>query len=200
MAKMEVECINPIGDQVRNNLYLLTVAAIAIFSLSIISCQSAGNNNAVSNQAANKAAANTAPTTATTPAAETSTSSTATPSDAYKAAYAARKNKDVPGLKKLMSKDIIEFFTEIGAAGDKKQTLDELLMELCEKPQAPTAETRNEKIDGDTATVEYLDEKGGWSTMDFVKEGGGWKLSMPKLDKADLEIGEPKKDNQKKAK
>ncbi len=121
--------------------------------------------------------------TATPAAADISTSSNATPTDAYKAAYGARKNKDVPALKKLMSKDIIEFFTEIGGMGEKKQTLDELLMELCEKPQAATAEARNEKVSGDTATIEYLDEKGDWSTMDFIKEGGGWKLTIPKMDK-----------------
>ncbi len=83
-----------------------------------------------------------------------------------------------------MSKDIMEFFTEISGLGEKKQTIDELLMELCEKPQAPTAEARNERIDGDHATIEYLDEKGDWSTMDFVKEGGGWKLTIPKMDGA----------------
>ncbi len=189
----------------KNNLSLVALSIIAALSLSAASCQKADNSNAASNsnKTANAAVANATPVSnASTPAAaDTSASSTtATPTDAYKAAYAARKNKDVPGLKKLMSKDIIEFFTEIGGAGEKKQTLDELLMELCEKPQAPTAAARNEKIDGDHATIEYLDEKGDWSTMDFIKEGGGWKLTIPKFDKADLEVGEPKKDGPKKGK
>lgn len=176
----------------RSNIIVLAVAAT--MSLSVASCQKADNGNTASNKAANSVVANASPVAnAATPATgETSTNSTVTPTDAYKAAYAARKNKDVPGLKKLMSKDIIEFFTEIGGAGDKKQTLDELLMELCEKPQAPTAEARKEKIDGDHATIEYLDEKGDWSTMDFVKEGGGWKLTIPKMDKPDKKGGDPK--------
>lgn len=182
----------------KNNLSLVALSIIAALSLSAASCQKADNSNTASNKTANTTVANASPA-ATPVAADASTTSTATPTDAYKAAYAARKNKDVPGLKRLMSKDIIEFFTEIGGAGDKKQTLDELLMELCEKPQAPTAEARNEKIDGDHATIEYLDEKGDWSTMDFIKEGGGWKLTIPKFDKADLEVGEPKKDGPKKA-
>ena len=172
--------------KIRSNIVVL--AAAAVLSMSAASCQKADNSNAPSNsnKTANTAVANASPASnASTPAAaDTSTSSTATPTDAYKAAYAARKNKDVPRLKKLMSKEIIEFLTEIGGAGEKKQTLDELLMELCEKQQAPTAEARNEKIDGDYATIEYLDEKGDWSTMDFVKEGGGWKLTIPRMDGA----------------
>ncbi len=168
----------------RTNIIVLSVAAA--LSLSAASCQKADNTNTASNKATNAVVANASPVAnATTPtASDSSTSSTATPTDAYKAAYAARKNKDVPGLKKLMSKDIMEFFTEISGLGEKKQTIDELLMALCEKPQAPTAEARNEKIDGDHATIEYLDEKGDWSTMDFVKEDGGWKLTIPKMDGA----------------
>ncbi len=166
----------------RSNSIVLVVAAA--LSLSVASCQTADPANTASNKIANIAAANASPAAnVAAPAPETVTS-TATPTDAYKAAYAARKNKDVPALKKLLSKDIIEFFTEIGGAGEKKQTVDELLMELCEKPQAPTAEARNEKIDGEFATIEYLDENGDWSTMDFVKEGGGWKLTIPKMDGA----------------
>lgn len=173
--------------KIRSNIVVL--AAAAVLSMSAASCQKADNSNAASNsnKIANTAVANPSPASnASTPAAvdTLASSSTGTPTDAYKAAYAARKNKDVPGLKKLMSKEIIEFLTEIGGAGEKKQTLDELLMELCEKQQAPTAEARNEKIDGNYATIEYLDEKGDWSTMDFVKEGGGWKLTIPRMDGA----------------
>lgn len=157
-------------------------------SLSFTSCQKAANGNAAAaNQPANTAAS--ANQSATVPtSASTDTLTIATPTDAYKAAYAARKNKDVPALKKLMSKDIMEFFTEISGLGEKKQTVDEILMELCEKPQAPTAETRNEKINGDKATLEYLDEKGGWSTMDFLKEDGVWKLTIALPEKGDVEI------------
>lgn len=167
----------------RSNIIVLAVAAA--LSMSVASCQKADNSNTGSNKAANTLVANANPAlnAAAPSATETPINSTATPTDAYKAAYAARKNKDVAGLKKLMSKDIIEFFTEIGGMGDKKQTVDELLMELCEKPQAPTAEARNEKIDGNFATIEYLDENRDWSMMDFVKEDDGWKLTIPRMDK-----------------
>ena len=155
------------------------------------SCQKAENTNSASNQAGNKAVTNANAATntanASTPAvANTTADEAGTPTAAYKAAYAARKNKDVPALKKLMSKDILDFFTEIGGLGEKKQTVDELLMELCEKPQAATAEARNEKINGDKATIEYLDEKGGWSPMEFVKEGGQWKLTIEKPEPGEV--------------
>ncbi len=147
------------------------------------SCQNAANSNTASSPANGNAA--TSANTATAPAGD-NTSTAGTPTAAYMAAYTARKNADLPALKKLLSKDLLEFFAEIGGMGEKKQTLDELLIELCEKPQAPTAEARNERITGDKATIEYLDEYGNWSPMEFVKEDGVWKLTieMPEKDAA----------------
>ena len=103
--------------------------------------------------------------------------SLATPTDAYKTAFAARQKKDVNGLKQVLSKKMLDFFTEMGA--DEKKTLDDELKELAEQPQAASAEARNEKIEGDRATLEYLDERGKWKPMAFVKETGEWKLTMP---------------------
>ncbi len=159
---------------------LLAITAVAMLTAAISGCQGSGNTNTTANNSApaNNAAANSAPANSTTdvPAAATSGG----PTDAYKAAYAARKNKDVPALKKLLSKDILEFLTMIGEAGDKKQTLDQVLMEMCERPQSPNPDSRNEKIVGDKAKLEYLDEKGEWQIMDFVKEDGAWKLTIDK--------------------
>ena len=107
--------------------------------------------------------------------------SLATPTDAYKTAYELRKKKDIEGLKKVMSKDIKDFLTMMGEA--EKKSLDDMLREMVEKPQAETAEARNEKIKGDRATVEYLSETGAWKTMDLEKEGGKWLLTFPKADK-----------------
>lgn len=119
--------------------------------------------------------------TAVPPAAEKAAAgSLATPADAYKTAYAARQEKDVEGLKRALSKDALEFFTTIAEADNK--TVEDVLRQMAERPQAQTAETRNEKVAGDRATLEYLDEKGKWKTMDFVKEGGDWKLTIPKAE------------------
>lgn len=114
----------------------------------------------------------------TDPADEKSGFSLATPTDAYKAAYAARKNKDVKGLKRVLSKDMLEFFGIL--AEDGKSTIDDQLKSLAEKPQNPSNESRNEKITGNTATLEYLNEKGEWKSMDFIKESDGWKLTINK--------------------
>ncbi len=76
-----------------------------------------------------------------------------------------------------MSKELLDFLTEMGQLGDKKQTLDEILMDGGK--ELITDETRNEKIDGDRATVEYRSEGDDWDTMDFVKEDGVWKMSLP---------------------
>ena len=110
--------------------------------------------------------------------------SLATPTEAYKTAYELRKRKDVQGLKSIMSKDIKEFLTMMGE-GDKK-SLDDMIKEMCDKPQADKAESRNEKIKGDTATVEYLNEKGDWKTMDFEKVDGKWLLGFPKAEKESM--------------
>jgi hypothetical protein len=94
------------------------------------------------------------------------------------AGYTARQNKDIATLKRVFSKDAIEFLTEIG--NEEKKTLEDQLRELADRPQATTAETRNEKITGNRATLEYLDEKGKWSPMEFAKEGNDWKIDLPK--------------------
>jgi predicted lipid-binding transport protein (Tim44 family) len=181
---------NKTGDYVNNTKHLTAMALAAVILGASMACQTADNKNAAVNQSANKVVTNAnAPTNSSTPepASDPSSNASGTPTAAYKAAYEARKNKDVAALKKLLSKDILKFFTEIGALGDKKQSLNEMLMELCEKPQAATAEVRNEKITGDKASIEYLDEKGGWSPMEFIKEDGAWKLTIDKLDNEDPE-------------
>ena len=167
-------------------LITLLAAAIAAFS---IACGGAANTGSNANNSAAKAPVN-ASTPANTAAAPQDAlapvGSLATPSDAYRTAYALREKKDVAGLKRVLSKDAIEFLTEIGKAENK--TLDDTVAQMFEKPQAKTVEVRNEKIDGDHATVEYKDETGAWKTMDFAKEGGEWKMSLPKFSPEDLEI------------
>lgn len=165
-----------------------TLAAALFVLVCATACQSYTETNrvAVNQPASNVAATNVAPSETPKPAAEKPTAvagSLATPTEAYKTAYAIREKKDVEGLKRIMSKDILEFFEVIAEA--EKKSVDDELKEMMERPQAPTAETRNEKITGDRATLEYLDEKGAWKTMDFVKEGGEWKLTMPKAQQPD---------------
>ena len=167
------------------NLTALALAAILFGAAT--SCQKAENKNTASNIPANNTAV-VATTPASTPTETNSNPSSDTasggPTEAYKAAYTARKNKDIAALKKLLSKDIIEFFVMMGNADEKKkQTVDEMLKELCDRPQAAVMQVRNEKITGDTATLEFIDEDSKWQTMDFIKEDGIWKLTIAREDK-----------------
>jgi hypothetical protein len=152
--------------------------------------------SAANNQPAAQTATNSSPATATPDAVSDKppAGSLATPTEAYKTAYAARQKQDVQGLKRVLSKDILDFFAMMAEA--EKKTLDDELQQLATKPQSPTAESRNEKITGDTATLEYVDDKGKWKTMDFVKEDDGWKLTIPKPKPGEVEIeGGTKKPN-----
>jgi hypothetical protein len=151
------------------------------------------HQSATVNQTAVQPATNSSPaTTATNVASDKpSVGSLATPTEAYKTAYAAREKKDVPALKRVLSKDIIGFFESMAEV--EKKTLEDELQELTTKPQSPTDETRNEKIDGDRATLEYPDDKGKWTTMDFVKEGNEWKLTLPKPQPGEVEGGNVKR-------
>jgi hypothetical protein len=152
---------------------------IAAAAMVAAGCQPAPNSNSASvNQNASAVTASPhASATAASPPVSTSELALATPTDAYKAAFQYRKNKDIEGLKRVFSKDVLEFLTELGKT--EKTTLDDDLRKLTNEPQAATPETRNEKINGETAELEYRDAKGGWQTMDFVKEDGVWKMTIP---------------------
>lgn len=115
--------------------------------------------------------------------------SLATPSEAYKTAYELRKKRDIVGLKQVMTSDVLEFMTMMGE--DQKKSLDDMLREMCDKPQAARAEMRNEKIKGDKAQVQYLAENGGWKTMDFERVDGKWLLSLPSSE--DMKGPEPER-------
>ena len=157
---------------------ILSVAAISL------GCQSAANTTTNTNTSTNAPAANTAANAVAAkpeaPGTNDVVGSLATPTETYKTAYELRKKKDVAGLKKIMSKEILEFLAI--AAEEEKKSVDELIKEMVEQPQAEKADVRNEKIKGDRAELEYLTETGEWKTMDFEKVDGKWLLSFPKAE------------------
>lgn len=169
---------------IRSTYFSILAFAVAITA----GCQASVNTNTSNSNSTNAAnIANTAAAPMKSPDAEKKPEavelSLTTPTDAYKTAYMVRKNGDIEGLKMVMHKDILDFLTELGEIEGK--SLDDMLKELATKPQAEKAEVRNEKITGNTATVEYLTEKGDWQTMDFVKVGNEWKLTIPDAGPAD---------------
>ncbi|HKX84707.1 MAG TPA: hypothetical protein VJL58_10845 [Pyrinomonadaceae bacterium] len=180
------------------NIIINATAATLAFAFASLGCGQAANSNTStantsnSNVVAGQGSNTTSKPTPTENRTEaTSIGSLATPSDAYRTAHDLRKRKDIEGLKEVMSSDIIEFLTMMGE--EEKKSLNDMLKEMCDKPQAEKAEVRNEKINGNSATVEYLTETGSWKTMDFEKIGAEWKLGLPQKDDLTIEGGTKRK-------
>ena len=158
---------------------IIKLTLFLIAAAVLVGCQKAEVKNSTNTAEMKPGASNTTtakpaePTTTDT----ASTDSLATPTDAYKTAHAAREKKDTEGVKRVLSKDVLAFLTDMGEVDHK--SLDEEVSQMFETPQAKTAEVRNEKITGNKAMLEYLDEKGEWKRMDFVKEGNDWKMDLP---------------------
>jgi hypothetical protein len=119
--------------------------------------------------ACNKSGGNTTSTSGS------SGSSSLSPTDTLKAYYDAANKKDVAGIKKHISQGTLKMM-ELGAKNSGKN-LDEALKEA---PPTPTPQFGNEKITGDTASVDITAD-GQTMTMPFVKEGGEWKIAMDKF-------------------
>ena len=109
----------------------------------------------------------------------TSSGGALSPTDTVKAYYAAGNSKDVAGMKKYLSKGSIALM-EVGAKTMGKNLDDALKEEAGNSPSVGTPTIKNEKITGDTATVE-LTAGGQTVNMPLVKEGGEWRLAMDKL-------------------
>lgn len=95
------------------------------------------------------------------------------PTGVYKTYQQALRDKDAVKIKGTMSANLLKLVEE--NAKKRNKSLDEFLTSgLPLPPSLP--ETRNEKIDGDKATLEVQSPNSGqWSTATFVKENGQWK-------------------------
>lgn len=108
---------------------------------------------------------------------ETSDAATKSPTEVVKAFIQAYKDKDVEGMKKIVSKKSLDEMEK--SAKEGKMTLDEALKKFMEidLPFKGDPEFRNEKIDGDKATVEIkVEDK--WEPTPLVKEDGQWKFDF----------------------
>ena len=98
-----------------------------------------------------------------------------TPTEAFKSFYEAAKTKDVATLKRLFAKDTLSKMEE--RAKQQNKSLDDLLGQQSQNGvPSSMPETRNEKIDGDKATLEIKVRSDTWRPTSFVKEDGEWKL------------------------
>ena len=104
----------------------------------------------------------------------------ATPTAAFQTFYNSVKNKDANGVKSIMKKKELE---EIEAEARKKNKSlddfikDEMITQVGRKIPDTMPETRNEKIEGEMATLEFKDGE-NWRTVRFAKEDGGWKINL----------------------
>lgn len=104
--------------------------------------------------------------------------------------YRDWKGKNVPALKTTLSKSYIDELTKV--ANQNNLTLDEMLnIFLSNGPSSEAAvpETRNEKVEGDKATLEVKNEKmNSWVRVPLVKEDNQWKLAIDEATRKPSEI------------
>lgn len=149
----------------RNTLLILVIALAVVFSTACSKNANTGNS-------------------ATTNGGQTSSGSSggtsaSSPTAALKAYYEAANRKDIATAKRYLSAGTMRLMEE----GAKKmgKTVDEAFTESASQTNTTVMpEFSNEKITGDTATVE-MKAQGMTVTMPMVKEGGEWKLAMDKM-------------------
>jgi hypothetical protein len=106
------------------------------------------------------------------------------PTKTFTAFWEAAKKKDPAAMKKTLSKGSITMLEK--QAKEQNKSLDDMLKDTKfdendagDKPP----ELRNEKIDGDNATLEIRRTPKGddWDKLPFVKEDGEWKIAFDKF-------------------
>ena len=98
-----------------------------------------------------------------------------TPLETLKAYTQAIKKKDTTTMKLLLSEETIKMHEQ--EAKSQNLTLDDIVQrETLFLPDQKVVEFRNEKIDGDKATIELKNQYGSYDTVYFVKEEDGWKI------------------------
>ena len=106
--------------------------------------------------------------------------SAGSPTATFKTFFDAQKRRDIQGMKQMLSKTSVLMLE--ASAKEQGKTLDKMMEEQLDKPASKTdkmPETRNERINGDQATLElHNEEVQRWDTMYFVKEDGAWKIAL----------------------
>jgi len=98
-----------------------------------------------------------------------------TPFKTMEAYTQAIKKKDLTTMKLLLSADSIKMADR--EAKSQNVTLDEIIKrETLFSENQSTVKYRNEKIDGERATIEMMDSFGAWNVVPFVREEGAWKI------------------------
>jgi len=106
-------------------------------------------------------------------------SAASSPTAALKAYFDAAKKKDIETVKKYLSRGTLQMMENTAKAQGK--TLDQMFKEGADRDvQMPEPEFSNEKINGDTATVDIKAPNKPLVTLQMIKEDGQWKLAIDK--------------------
>lgn len=111
--------------------------------------------------------------------------SVVSPTDTLKNYIEASKKKDVAAIRKNLSKGSLELAEK--SAKMQNTTVDELFKRDNMAALDEIPEIRNERIEGDAASVEVKDFTSGYDTIPFVKEDGAWKIAFDKYQQAMME-------------
>lgn len=99
----------------------------------------------------------------------------ATPLETFKTYVKAIKAKDTAAMKVLLSKGTIKMHEQEAKA--QNVSIDEILKrETLFTESQKTVEFKDEKIDGDKASLKVKNSYGSWETVPFVREDGVWKI------------------------
>jgi hypothetical protein len=99
-----------------------------------------------------------------------------TPLDALKAYTQAIKKKDTTTMKLLLSEGSIKMAEEEAKA--QNVTLDEIIKrETLFTENQDKLKFKNQKIEGERATIEVENSYGSWDIVPFAKEDGEWKIA-----------------------
>lgn len=103
-----------------------------------------------------------------------------TPFETLQTYTQAIKKKDVAKMKALLSKGSIKMAEDEAKA--QNVSVDEIILrETIFSPDQKTLKFKNEKIDGDNATIEVENPFGGFDRVPFIKEDGIWKIAKEKI-------------------
>lgn len=99
-----------------------------------------------------------------------------TPVETFKTYINAVKQKDTTRMKLLLSSESIKMHEH--EAKSQNVTLDDIVKrETLFSEGQKVVEFRNEKIDGEQATLEVKNSFGTWETVPFVREDNEWKIN-----------------------
>ena len=99
----------------------------------------------------------------------------ATPLETFKTYTKAIKAKDTTTMKLLLSSGTMKMHEQEAKA--QGVTVDDVVKrETLFSESQKMVEFRNEKIEGDKATLQVKNAYGSWETVPFVREDGVWKI------------------------